>query len=47
MTMPIDLVLLGLGIAAGASTRLRDLPLAAIGLGAALGLAALRIGGVW
>jgi hypothetical protein len=45
--MSVDLVLLGLGIVAGASTRLRDLPLAAISLGAALGLASLRIGGFW
>ncbi len=42
-----DWLLLGIGFAAGTMVSLRDLPLAAIGLGTTLVLAALRIGGVW
>lgn len=42
-----DWVLLGIGFAAGTCVSQRDLPLAAIGLGTALVLAAARLGGFW
>lgn len=42
-----DWVLLGIGFAAGTCVSLRDLPLAAIGLGTCLVLAATHMGGLW
>jgi hypothetical protein len=42
-----DWLLLGLGLAAGSMVNLRDLPLAAIGLGTVLVLAAVHLGVFW
>jgi hypothetical protein len=42
-----DWLLLGIGFAVGTMVSLRDLPLAAIGLGTALVLAAAHLGGFW
>lgn len=41
--MPPDLMLLGLGFLAGTLVNLRDMPLAAIGLGTALLLVAFQM----